>query len=254
MPKKQVLIVEDEEDIRYTLKVDLEHQGEFECLESPNRGKALQLLKDGLLPSVILADIMLDTDHEGGLTLISDLKAHPQWKDIPVIVLSARSQSVVILDALRRGAVDYLVKPYDVHELHHRIQRAYDLGKTIASGIEPSTLEDSAEDKTQKLRNLHVDIMKVALLYWELSLQKTKSELAAESEIWSYQIDEKGTLRSKTLDRYLNEKTLPQKPRTHLVIQTAQYVLDHCAADERLRPELESQLESLRSFLLESSL
>ena len=235
--KINILIVEDEEGIRNALMIDLEFTGHYKCTGAPDRSEALEILKKGFTPELFLVDIMMPSSSKAGIELIADLKANPMWKPIPVIVLSARMQSEIILEALKSGAIDYLVKPYDSADLLRRVQRAIDLKKP-------------KEEEPMTLRQLHLETMRTAVLFWELKTQKSKSELAFESKIWSHYFDEKGTLRSKTLDRYLSDKTLPKKPKSHLVINTARFVLEKCGEEDKLKPQLQQLLDQLESALL----
>ncbi|QZO13937.1 tetratricopeptide repeat protein [Pseudoalteromonas piscicida] len=79
----------------------------------------------------------------------------------------------------------------------------------------------------QAARQLMVEVMTLTLTLWEQSSGKTRVELAEESKVWKVNIDD-GRLRVRTLERYLNIKTLPKKPRIRNIVTTAQYVLTQC--------------------------
>ncbi len=244
--EKEILIVEDEDDIRNALSIELECEGSYHCVGAPDQMEAVDLLKNGYTPHVVLVDIMMPSSPEAGLELISQLKSENEWDQIPVIVLSARSQSDTILEALRRGAIDYLIKPYDPNELLSRVGRACRLNEEPAFLPAPNH-ERSMTDPNTDWRQLHVEVMKLSLLYWELTLHKTKADLAEMSGIWSWHIDSKGTYRTKTLDRYLHERTIPKRPRTRQVLQTAHFVLKHCPTEENIRTRLEGCLQNLEA-------
>jgi len=145
--------------------------------------------------------------------------------------------------------VDYLLKPYDSDELLKRVHRACAASENhLSKGAESSEILD--EPPNSQWRLLHLETMRIALRYWEWTMRKPKSELARSSGIWSYYVDKEGSVRSKTLDRYLQEATLPKKPQTRLVINTAQYVLENCPVEKQLRPHLEANLKKLMSHLL----
>lgn len=247
MTQNTILIIDDEADIRKTLAVDLRSQGGFRCLEAPDHPEAIALLKqETVIPNVILVDIMMPSSPEAGINFIQELKNHPAWKPIPVIVLSARSESEVILKALRYGAIDYLVKPYEPQELLSRVQRASEF-PTLRTETQEALPQASSNDE-QQWRNLHVEVIQLSLLYWEMTTQKTKIDLLERSHLWSYYIDAKGCYRTKTLDRYLHEHTLPKRPNTRHVLKTAHFVLTHCPPEETFHPQLQACFEKLEEL------
>ncbi len=237
----KVLIVEDEEDIREALAMELEFEAQYECMTADDQEAALQILKGGFKPHVILTDIMMPSGQDAGLQLIQAIKSHASWKFIPVIVLSAKTQSGMILEALRLGAIDYLIKPWNLTELVGRIERAYTLMASSYSEVETDVEREGVE---KRWRELHTELMQHSLLYWETS-GNSKVELADESGLWISTLDGKGTFRTKTLDRYLNIKTLPKNPQTHRVIHTAKYVLQHASHNELIGKTVTSLLQEL---------
>lgn len=243
MTQKKVLIVEDEEAIRTALAVDLRSQGGFECLEAPDHREAIELLeKEKVVPHLVLVDIMMPSSPEAGIELIKEVKGNPSWNQVPIVVLSAKSQSKIILSALRYGAIDYIVKPYDPIELIERAQRAISLGTSLDA---KEDADQEVDDEEQRWRMLHVEVIRLSLLYWEITTQKTKVDLAELTNLWSFYLDTSGCYRTKTLDRYMNYQTLPKNPNTLHVIKTAYFVLQHCTPDETFRPQLQKYLEEL---------
>ncbi|HDL8008503.1 TPA: two-component system response regulator KdpE, partial [Yersinia enterocolitica] len=112
-----ILIVEDEKEIRRFVRIALESEG-WRVFES-------ETLQRGLIeagtrkPDLIILDLGLpDGD---GLTYIQDLR---QWSSIPIIVLSARSSEEDKVAALDAGADDYLSKPFGISELLARVRVA----------------------------------------------------------------------------------------------------------------------------------
>ena len=249
--KKNILIVEDEAEIRIALTIELKHGVGCHCVAASDRGEAMEILQGGFKPRLMLIDITMPSGHIAGLDLIRDLKAQEEWKRIPMVVLSARSESATILEAMRCGAMDYLLKPYEPSELLSRVERAFEAFENL--GGENSTPEDTENQSKLVFRNLHTETMRLAVLYWELTTKKTKVDLAISSSIWTHSFDDDGTPRVRTMDRYRQGQTLPQKPKTHLVIQTAEYVLQNCESEEQLRLELEANLKKLRALLVESA-
>ncbi|MGB3532185.1 MAG: response regulator [Microcoleaceae cyanobacterium] len=81
---REILVIEDEEITRQTLRQLLEHDG-WQVTEAPNSTVALQQLNQ-YLPDLILMDLVLP--ERDGLELISQLKQHPLWHQIPIIVIT----------------------------------------------------------------------------------------------------------------------------------------------------------------------
>ncbi len=111
----QILIVEDENDIRRFVRLTLQAEGhEVHEAATLQRG----LIEAGTRrPDLVVLDLGLpDGD---GVDLIRDLR---QWSAVPVIVLSARSAEASKIEALDAGADDYLVKPFGSGELMARVR------------------------------------------------------------------------------------------------------------------------------------
>jgi two-component system KDP operon response regulator KdpE len=115
--RPQVLLVEDEPQMRRFLRVALEGSG-YRYLEAATGGEGLALAIQHR-PDAILLDLGLpDMD---GLDLMTRLR---EWSRIPVIVISARGQEADKVGALDVGADDYLTKPFGTGELMARIRAA----------------------------------------------------------------------------------------------------------------------------------
>ncbi|QHB33415.1 two-component system response regulator KdpE [Yersinia canariae] len=112
-----ILIVEDEKEIRRFVRIALEGEG-WRVFESDTLQRGL--IEAGTRkPDLIILDLGLpDGD---GLSYIQDLR---QWSAIPIIVLSARSREEDKVAALDAGADDYLSKPFGISELLARVRVA----------------------------------------------------------------------------------------------------------------------------------
>lgn len=111
----KVLIVEDEKQIRRFVRVALEAEG---CRVAETENMAQGLLEAGAgQPDLLILDLGLPDGN--GIALIHDLRS---WSDIPILILSARTQEHDKIDALDAGADDYLTKPFSVGELRARVR------------------------------------------------------------------------------------------------------------------------------------
>jgi CheY-like chemotaxis protein len=116
----RILIVEDEKDTAELLTVYFEAQGYD--ITAVNEGNAALAFMDETLPDLILMDVLLpDID---GFEVCRRLRAHWRTEHIPVIFLTKRRSREEKLMGLELGALDYIVKPYDVQELKLRVRNA----------------------------------------------------------------------------------------------------------------------------------
>ncbi|WP_053736902.1 response regulator [Nocardia sp. NRRL S-836] len=113
----KVLVVDDEPQIVRALRINLAARG-YEVLTAPDGATALRLAADGR-PDVVVLDLGLpDMD---GTDVIAGLRG---WTTLPIIVLSARTDSRDKVDALDAGADDYVTKPFGMDELLARLRAA----------------------------------------------------------------------------------------------------------------------------------
>ena len=114
-PSVAVVLIEDEKQIRRFVRASLE--GEGMIVHDAETGKQGLVEAATRKPDLVIVDLGLpDTD---GLDVIRELRG---WSDLPVIVLSARTQESEKVAALDAGADDYLTKPFGVSELLARIR------------------------------------------------------------------------------------------------------------------------------------
>lgn len=114
----RVLVVEDEPAQREVLAYNLEAEG-FAVSKAENGDDAL-LFVDEDQPDIIVLDWMLPG--VSGIEICRRLKTRPDTREIPIIMLSARSEEVDRVRGLETGADDYVVKPYSVIELMARVR------------------------------------------------------------------------------------------------------------------------------------
>ena len=117
---KKVLIMEDEENIRSFVVINLERAG-YEAIEAPTGQAALDRLRENPDIGVAILDIMLpDMD---GFEVCRRIRATS--KQIGIIMLTARTQEMDKITGLMTGADDYVTKPFSPAELTARIDALY---------------------------------------------------------------------------------------------------------------------------------
>jgi two-component system phosphate regulon response regulator PhoB len=113
-----VLIVEDEPAQREVLAYNLESEG-YGVVKAENGEEALMLVEESA-PDLIVLDWMLP--NVSGIEVCRQLKTRSETRNVPVIMLSARSEEVDRVRGLETGADDYVIKPYSVVELMARVR------------------------------------------------------------------------------------------------------------------------------------
>lgn len=116
--RPSVLVVEDEAPQREVLVYNLEAEG-YEVRQATSGADALDQAREAA-PDLILLDWMLP--EISGIEVCRRIKAMPETREIPVIMISARAEEVDKVRGLEIGADDYVAKPYSVIELLARIR------------------------------------------------------------------------------------------------------------------------------------
>ena len=130
--KAKLLLVEDEASQQVILDYNLKSAG-YETVQASDGYQALQLI-DEELPDLILLDWMLPG--VSGIEICRQLKTRKDTREIPIIMLSARSEEVDKVRGLETGADDYMQKPYGIQELLARIKLQLKRVRPATTGVE----------------------------------------------------------------------------------------------------------------------
>jgi DNA-binding response OmpR family regulator len=125
MQKTKLLLIEDEEDIAALLKLQAEISGYKFHVEVDGLNGLRAVEKER--PDLVILDIMLPGLN--GLDVCRKIKSNPELKDIPVIMISAKSEEIDIVLGLELGADDYVGKPFSPKVLFSRIKAVLRRGK-----------------------------------------------------------------------------------------------------------------------------
>lgn len=120
-----ILLVEDEENLHEALKLNLELE-DYVVTSAMNGTQAIKLMQEQYFDVVIL-DIMLP--EIDGIEVLESLRV--QNNDTPVLILSAKNNSADRVLGLKKGADDYLAKPFNLEELLLRVQKLIEKNKKM---------------------------------------------------------------------------------------------------------------------------
>ena len=124
--KKKVLCIEDEEEMIDLIKLILERKG-FEVLGAVGGKEGLEVIRREM-PDLILLDLMMP--EVDGWEVFRQMRADEQLKDIPVIVVTAKAQSIDKVLGLHIAKVDdYVTKPFGPQELLKSVNRVLAMKK-----------------------------------------------------------------------------------------------------------------------------
>lgn len=142
MDKDRILIIDDEHHIVELIQYNLESAG-FETWDAHTGMEGLAMARDKK-PALILLDLMLP--EMDGLEVCKRLRADGDTKNIPIIMLTAKSEEIDKILGLELGADDYITKPFSVRELLARVKAV--LRRTGA---------DSQGERVYRFREVTID-------------------------------------------------------------------------------------------------
>ena len=182
--KKNVLIVEDEPDIRYLLKDIL--KDDYNVYEADDGRKALDLIEK-ILPDIVICDVMMP--NMNGLELCNKMKNAPATCQIPFIILSARGSEDHHMEGYEVGADAYIAKPFHTAHLKIRIrklleyrQKLLDLFKNdqVSNMLVESDLPEGDKAFLTKLVEVieeHISEPELSALFLEKTFSMSKMQL-----------------------------------------------------------------------------
>ena len=123
--KPSILLVEDEENLHEALKLNLELEG-YEITSAFTGGEALQKIQGEYFDLIILDVMLPDVD---GISITETIRV--QNNHVPILMLSAKNTSSDRVLGLKKGADDYLTKPFNLEELLLRVQKLIEKNKKM---------------------------------------------------------------------------------------------------------------------------
>lgn len=146
MAKKLILAIDDEKDILRLLQYNLEREGyQVLCAKSGEEGLEAARSKR---PDLIILDLMLPG--MDGLEVCKVLRANKDTKNIPILMLTAKSSEIDQIVGLELGASDYITKPFSVKVLSARVKNVFRNQETKKDGSGPLRVGELTIDRERR--------------------------------------------------------------------------------------------------------
>jgi len=143
----RILVIDDEAHVRSMMGSTLERQG-YDVQLASSGYEALQILDQNAF-DLVLADILMQDVN--GIAVLDHL--HAQQPQLPVVMVSAVHDISVVIDAMRRGAYDYVLKPFEHEHLVNTVERALDHRRALQDTHNyQQNLEQVVRARTEMLR------------------------------------------------------------------------------------------------------
>ncbi len=190
--RASILLVEDEENLQEALKLNLELEG-YEVVCVGDGAAALKKVDEGYF-DLIMLDVMLP--ELDGFDVCEGIRL--KNIDTPILMLSARSGTADRVTGLKRGADDYLTKPFNLEELLLRVEKLIEKNRKLN---EKSTLGDeyafggnNIDFKSQRAMNFQgetIPLSKKEIMLLKLMMEHKNEVVSRErilQAVWGYQV------------------------------------------------------------------
>ena len=190
--KANILLVEDEENLHDALKLNLELEN-YEITSAYNGAEALKAIKDEFFDLIIM-DIMLP--QIDGITVTETIRI--QGNDVPILILSAKNTSSDRVLGLKKGADDYMVKPFNLEELLLRVEKLIHKNKKF---LEKETIIEVYEFGSNKIdfkaqsaitwNNKNIALSKKEIMLLKLLIENKNEVVTREKilqSVWGYNV------------------------------------------------------------------
>lgn len=164
----KALVVDDDMISRMALVDLLGAYGVFDMVEAEDGAQAWQLLQEGLRPVVCFCDVRMP--RMTGIELLQKMKNQPDLAGVPFVLVSSASDRDPVLQAVRLGAVGYILKPLHAAEARGHLAKIFRL-----------TLDKLAEDPSATMARLHIEVDRLLAYLGAFAEQvgAARSEIAA---------------------------------------------------------------------------
>src|SRR6266481_957801 len=154
MPVDRILVVDDEETIR-EIVCSMLTTANYKCHQAASGMEALALLESGEEFELMLSDLMMA--NLDGIGLLE--KTKERFPEMPVVMVTAVHDISVALAAIRNGAYDYLLKPFEREQLLAMVRRALEHRRLkLENKAYQANLESLVAARTEQLRQAMTDL------------------------------------------------------------------------------------------------
>ncbi len=198
MRQKKILVADDEKDIVELVAFNLEREG-FAVLRASDGRKALESIRHDK-PDLVILDLMMP--EVSGMEVCRMIRGAPETMDLPILMLTAKSDPVDKILGLEIGADDYLTKPFHVRELIARVRAVLRRSEQRPDGDLPESFD---------FQGLHVDFRA-----YQVTLDGRPVDLSSrEFKLLQFFIGHPGRVysRDQLLDRVWGDEAFVE-PRT----------------------------------------
>lgn len=190
--KANILLVEDEENLHDALKLNLELEG-YEITSAYDGNEALEAVKDEYFDLIIL-DVMLP--NVDGISVTETIRI--QNNEVPILILSAKNTSADRVLGLKKGADDYMVKPFNLEELLLRVDKLISKNKRL---LDKETVGDIYEFGNNKVdfkaqtaiswNDMQIELSKKEVMLLKLLIENRNEVVTREKilqSVWGYNV------------------------------------------------------------------
>lgn len=213
-----ILLCDDEEDILYALKIYL-NKPEYCFFEAHNGLQAVEMIKNNHI-DLLLIDVMMPV--MDGITSVREIR---KFSNLPIIFLTAKSESYDKIEGFEEGGDDYITKPFDPQDVKARVSAQIRRYTSLGSRNEKKgnrIIEIGGISLDDSLKKVYVNGEEVSLTYSEYEILKllmsNPQKCFSPSEIYTHIWKENAVSCERTVSvhiRHLREKIEidPSKPR-----------------------------------------
>lgn len=210
---KKILLVEDEKDIRDSLKKSLTENNYL--VETAEDGAAALMMVDKISPDMVILDLGLPKI--SGESVLQEIKKN--YPNMPVIILSAKSTTSDIVSGLNLGADNYIAKPFMIEELLARIKAQFktmgnDIIKLKVADLE---LDNDSKEVRRSGKLIQLTPKEFELLYHLMSnVGRVLSRETILNKVWLYSPD----IESRVVDVYIGylRRKIDHRQRKKLIL------------------------------------
>ena len=201
--KANILLVEDEENLHETLKLNLEMEG-YSVTSAYDGSEAMKMVEEEYFDLIIM-DVMLP--EMDGISVTENIRLNNN--DVPVLILSAKNTGQDRILGLKKGADDYLTKPFNLEELLLRIDKLIVKNKKIVDKdftfdtytFDENTIDFKAQEATLKNGN-KVELSKKETMLLRLLIENKNQVVTREKilqSVWGYKVYP----NTRTIDNFI---------------------------------------------------